>query len=164
MTRDNDAVAALSEYVADELAIEAARKSGIETRAVALVTVNFTAITLYLALSSAPALGLDTGRGTSLVLGVAGYCCIFICLMLCVAALLPLKYKKLELQAISDTWEDIGDGMPGTALREELIEVRIEDYKSIAAKNDVKALIILGAYIAWIIATTLLTVSLFLTN
>jgi hypothetical protein len=155
---DMDALAQVAAYVELEMTSSWQRKTGLETRSFALVTMNLGAATLYFALQGQLGLSptqIEAGPRTVLLVSLIASC---VSIMTAAASALPLNYPGPKLTAFDELFQAAKDNEAG--LKEEILEARIFQLKRSTQSNALKAAFIVAAFSAFALAATTLIVAI----
>lgn len=154
---ERDQLSDVADYVELEVASSWQRKTGLETRSFALVTLNLGVATLYFALQDQLGLSpleIAAGPKTVLLVGLIASC---ISIFSAAGSAIPLNYPIPELDAFDELIEAVKKGETG--VKDEILQVRLHQLKSATRSNTLKAILIVLSFITFAVAATALIIA-----
>jgi hypothetical protein len=144
----------LSDYVEAEITSAWQRKTSIETRSFALVTMNLGVATLYFALQTQFGINPQTISPTTRTLLLFSVLGLAVSVVNAAASALPFNYPIPAMAAFDDLLAAAKAGDPDQV--EEILESRIKQLKSFTASNSRKVAFMIVSFLAFAAASVLM--------
>jgi hypothetical protein len=141
----DDTLKVVDDYVSAELAVGWAKKSSLETRALAIVTVNTVIATLYIAIRAQFITTATSLPQISQILLLVGLGVSIVSLGTAVAAVAPTRYEQ-PTSDVFDTLFERATDPTYEFVRAEVIESRIKQYSDVTSQNKRKAVLVTIAF------------------